>query len=133
MIVDASVLVAVITPTDAFHALAREWLDRTGDAERVRAPAVAIAEVAGAVARLTGSRSAAVTAITRFTSGNALRLISTNAAFCLRAANIAAEHQIRGCDSMYVALAAQLGETLFTFDREQLERGRAVVRVEQPS
>jgi predicted nucleic acid-binding protein len=49
-----------------------------------------------------------------------------------RAAAIAADHQIRSCDAIYVALAQQLGTELVTLDQQQLERGVAVVTTRIP-
>jgi predicted nucleic acid-binding protein len=49
-----------------------------------------------------------------------------------RAAGIAVEHGIRGCDAVYVALAEQFGDVLVTLDRQQLERGAAVAPVREP-
>jgi predicted nucleic acid-binding protein len=49
-----------------------------------------------------------------------------------RAAEIAAEYKIRGCDAIYVALAEQLGEELVTLDNEQLTRSTAVISARRP-
>jgi predicted nucleic acid-binding protein len=49
-----------------------------------------------------------------------------------QAASVAAEHRIRGCDAVYIALADQLDDVLVTLDRQQLERGAAVVAVREP-
>ncbi len=48
------------------------------------------------------------------------------------AAVIAADHRIRGCDVIDVALASRLGDSLVTLDWQQLERAAAVVTVQQP-
>jgi len=39
-----------------------------------------------------------------------------------RAAAPAADHRIRGCDAVYVALAQEHGATLITLDHQQRER-----------
>jgi predicted nucleic acid-binding protein len=49
-----------------------------------------------------------------------------------QAARMAAEHRIRGCDAVYVSLADQLSDTLVTLDRQQLERGAALVNARTP-
>jgi hypothetical protein len=49
-----------------------------------------------------------------------------------QAALIAAEHRVRGCDAVFVALADQLSEALVMLGRQQLERGVAVVTVRAP-
>jgi predicted nucleic acid-binding protein len=61
-----------------------------------------------------------------------IELIPVTLAMAEQAALIAAEHRIRGCDAVYVALADQLSDTLVTLDRQQLERGAALVTVRAP-
>jgi predicted nucleic acid-binding protein len=61
-----------------------------------------------------------------------IELIPVTLPIAERAARIAGEHRIRGCDAVYVALAEQLSEALVTLDRQQLERGAAVVAVRAP-
>jgi predicted nucleic acid-binding protein len=39
---------------------------------------------------------------------------------------------IRGCDAIYVALAEDLGTELVTLDRQQRERGSAIVPTREP-
>jgi predicted nucleic acid-binding protein len=45
---------------------------------------------------------------------------------------IAVDHQIRGCDAIYVALADQMKDELVTLDKQQFERGSAVVKTREP-
>jgi predicted nucleic acid-binding protein len=59
-------------------------------------------------------------------------LIPVTEALAVRAAEIAASERIRGCDSIYVALAAQFEMDLVTFDGQQLERGAAIVVTRTP-
>jgi predicted nucleic acid-binding protein len=61
-----------------------------------------------------------------------IELVPVSMALAERAAWISSEHRIRGCDAVYVALANQSNETLVTLDRQQLERGAAVVTVHTP-
>jgi predicted nucleic acid-binding protein len=61
-----------------------------------------------------------------------IQLIPVTLALAERAALIAAEHRIRGCDAVYVVLAEQLSDALVTLDPQQLERGAAVVTVRAP-
>ena len=49
-----------------------------------------------------------------------------------RAASIAAEYQVRGCDAIYLALAEQMDDYLVTLDRQQLERGAEVAAAFKP-
>jgi predicted nucleic acid-binding protein len=61
-----------------------------------------------------------------------IELVPISSALAERAATIAADHQVRGCDAIYLALAEQLGDTLVTLDQQQLERGAAVVATRNP-
>lgn len=49
-----------------------------------------------------------------------------------RAAGVAAATGVRGADAVYLELAAQRREPLVTWDRQQLQRGAAVARVQTP-
>ena len=134
VILDASVAVAFVHAEDFFHEVARTWLRREVRlGTPVVLPSILLAELASAIRRATGRQDLALDAVARVRSLRTTILVPTTLDLCEQAADIAASHQIRGCDAIYVALAAQLGETLFTFDREQLERGGAVARVERPA
>ena len=63
---------------------------------------------------------------------NVVELVPVTVAVAKRAAAIAADHRLRGCDAVYVALAEQSGDHLVTLDQQQLERGTAVVTVCKP-
>ena len=49
-----------------------------------------------------------------------------------QAAAIAAIHPIRGCDTIYIALTQQSAERVVTLDRQQLERGAAILETCEP-
>jgi predicted nucleic acid-binding protein len=49
------------------------------------------------------------------------------------AARLAAELRVRGADSVYIALARELGLPLVTWDVEQLQRAGPVVESYNPS
>ena len=49
-----------------------------------------------------------------------------------RAATIAAEHQVRGADALYFAVAETLGDRLVTLNPRQLQRGNSVVETVRP-
>ena len=72
-------------------------------------------------------------AIRDFVQLDEVELFSVTEALARSAAAFAASLKIKGCDSIYVALAAELDDVLVTFDREQLTRAGGVIRVLQPS
>ncbi|HMO55090.1 MAG TPA: hypothetical protein PJ994_11340, partial [Tepidiformaceae bacterium] len=49
-----------------------------------------------------------------------------------RAATLAAEHQLRGTDALYFAVAETLGDRLVTLNPRQLQRGGTVVETARP-
>ena len=49
-----------------------------------------------------------------------------------RAATLAAEHQLRGTDAVYFAVAETLGDRLVTLNPRQLQRGSSVVETVRP-
>ena len=49
-----------------------------------------------------------------------------------QAADVAAQHRLRGADAVYVAVALRFGSTLVTLDREQHDRAAAVLHTRYP-
>ncbi len=133
-VVDASVLGSAAIRTDVNRAAARQWLATALLANvPVFAPALAISELASAVRRATGRPELAAAAVRGFGRRRSVRYIEDSRELCERAAVIAAEQNIRGCDAIYVALAQQLAEPLVTFDGDQAKRARALVEVIVPA
>lgn len=133
-IVDASVHIADIRPSEPGHREARAFLDYVRqNGEEVYSPIVALAEVAAGIARGTGRPDLArrFTFLLRCIPGFAF--VPVGEELGELAAEIAAVHQIRGCDAVYVALAQQLGAPLVTLDGEQRERAPAIVVAQAPS
>lgn len=128
-ILDASVWVARLIPQDEFHLLTKEWMSaqRALDGQFV-SPSLLLAEVAGAVSRCTVA-SLAHRAIQELQRLPGLRLVEMNDALIEEAAGLAADLGLRGADSVYVALAKQLGVPLLTFDVDQKERAKTTVEI----
>ena len=132
-IIDASVAVALVNADEKEHGRCWSWFEgaRRVD-EPVSAPVILLAEVAAALSRGMGDRSLAHRVAQRWARLDLIELVPVTMALAERAAAIAAEHRIRGCDAVYVALADSSGEPLITLDRQQLERGAAVATVQRP-
>lgn len=128
MIVDASVWVARFLPGDMNHACAAACIThalRLG--ERLIIPLLAWAEVAGAIARRSGSTEAAQGALALLQQRRWIDAVAIDGTVGRQAALLAAEHMLRGADAVYVALAAVRGQPLVTLDQEMIERGPAAV------
>jgi predicted nucleic acid-binding protein len=132
-VIDASVTVALVNAHEKEHASSWAWLEQARAAgESIHAPVILLAEVAAALSRGVGDPALAHRVVQQLARSELFELIPVTLARAERAATVAADHQIRGCDAVYIALADQLDEPLVTLDRQQLERGAAVVPVRRP-
>ena len=133
-IVDASVWVSLCHGGDRHHEKSKRWLEaRLLDGERLCAPTLLSVEVAAAIRRLTGDEGHAQAAASTLEELESIDLFALDSDRSRRAAAIASSTGVRGADAVYLELAAQRGDVLVTWDRQQLERGRAVARVETPT
>jgi predicted nucleic acid-binding protein len=62
-----------------------------------------------------------------------MTLLPVDRQLAQRAAELAAVHQLRGADAVYVAVAAEYGATLITWDTEQLTRAATATQLETPT
>ena len=129
---DASVGVSRFVLNDGHHEPSYSWLEDTViRGELIVAPALFLAEVAGAISRRTGRPELAAQAVDLLEQLPNSRLVAIDPHLARHAALLAGEHRLRGSDSFYVALQ-QLGFSLVTWDREQAERGSAATPVITP-
>ena len=133
-VIDASVHVADARPRELHHAKARELLARiAAEGQVVCLPMIVMAEVAAAISRGTGRpilarrMTAALLRVPHF------QFVPVDDALGRLAAQVAADHQIRGSDAVYVALAQQKGATLITLDRQQRERVPPTITARTPA
>jgi predicted nucleic acid-binding protein len=132
-VIDASVYVALVNAHERDHASSWAWFEqaKAGD-ESVVAPVLLLAEVAAALSRGMGDPTLAHRVVQQLARSEAIELIPITMVMAEQAAQTAAQRRIRGCDAVYIALAVQLNDTLVTLDRQQLERGAALVTVRAP-
>jgi predicted nucleic acid-binding protein len=132
-VVDASVWVAWLNEKDVHHAEAVRFLQECEDAgETLRAPALVLPEILGALSRR-GASSAFQADVLALFDGPSPVLHEVSRELALEAARLAGTFKLRGCDAIYVALAKSLGERLLTFDAEQGERGLSALQTAVPS
>ena len=132
-VIDASVYIALINAREPDHVRSWTWFERAkASKDPVRAPVLLLAEVAAALSRGMGDPALAHRVVRQLKQSRAVELVPVGVALAERAARIAAEHRIRGCDAVYVALAEELGECLITLDEQQRERGAAAVLTCRP-
>jgi len=132
-VIDASVYITLVNAHEREHSTSWVWFEQARAAnESVVAPVILLAEVAAALSRGVGDPTLAHRVVQQLARSEVIELIPVTLTMAEQAAEIAAEHRIRGCDAIYVALADQLRDTLVTLDRQQLERGAALVTVRAP-
>lgn len=132
-VIDASVYIALINTHEREHASSWAWFEQAKAAgERIAAPVVLLAEVAAALSRGVGDAALAHRVVEQLGHSGAVDLQPVTRAMAERAAAIAADYRISGCDALYVASADQLDDCLITLDRQQLERAAAVVVAREP-
>ena len=133
-VVDASVWVSRFVASDAYHADSRRWLgERVANGDLIAVPAVALAEIAGAVARRTGRSELGLRAMSLVRRLPIVRLVSVDMELAVLGAEAAAELGLRGADALYVALARRLNAPLVTWDQEQRVRSQATIAVLAPA
>lgn len=132
-VIDASVYVALINANESHHANSWAWFQQAQSArELLSAPVILLAEIAAALGRGMNNPSLAHRVIQQLLHSKVVDLVPISPMLAERAAALAADHQIRGCDAVYVALAEQLSDYLITLDQQQLEHGSAVVTTRKP-
>ena len=102
------------------------------DAIPVSSPTLALVEVAGALARRTGSQPLAESAIRYLKGQSWLTLLPLSIVFSETAARVAITCSLRGADAVYVALARQESACLITIDDEMLKRSVPAVLAMMP-
>ena len=122
-IIDASVAIALLNAHEKDHASTWAWLESLQSAgESLAGPSILLAEVAAALSRGLGDPALAHRAVEELRGSGLIELVPVTLSMAERAATLAADHQIRGCDAVYVALAQVRGVQLITLDHRQRER-----------
>ncbi len=132
-VIDASVYIALINAHESEHSNSWAWFEQAKTTREILiAPVILLAEVSAALSRGVGDPALAHQVVHQLLHSKVIELSPVTATLAKRAAIIAADHRIRGCDAIYVALAEQLGDYLVTLDQQQLKRGAAVITIRKP-
>jgi len=132
-VIDASIYIALINANESNHANSWAWFQQAQSAqELLSAPVILLAEIASALSRGLANPALAHQVVQQLLQSKVINLVPVTQALTERAAAIAADYQIRGCDAIYVALAEQLADRLITLDQQQLERGALIVTTRKP-
>jgi predicted nucleic acid-binding protein len=133
-VVDASVQVALLRDLDPHRPAVRAWYRQAiADQEPLCAPAILLAELGAALGRGLVDAALARRAVQALLDDGIVTMVPVDADVAARAADLAAERGLRGCDAVYVAVAAQRGEPLVTLDRRQAAGASGEVSVVMPT
>ena len=133
MVIDVSVWVGYFLPQDKHHAATVSWLEAlTKAGEALSVPTLLFPELAGAIARRSGSSELGIEAARQVLGWPLMELVPQDEALITLATQLAAELPVRGADSIYIAAAKLLGRSLITWDEEQLSRGSRIVATHLP-
>lgn len=133
VVVDASVLLATILTHEPHHAASKAWLDAlVTSGAYCSVPAILLSEVAAPLSRAYNQPELAKKVVQQLTAAPFIKLVPISLPLASRAAVIAAEYQLRGCDAVYVALAETLDEELITLDKQQIERAQTIISARHP-
>ena len=128
VVVDASVFVSAVQTVETNHQVSTEFLARLRDStEAAYCPALVLPESVGAVVRVNKDPDAALALGLVIESFPRLQIIPLDLALARYACDVAANHRLRGTDSVYVAVAGSSHSVLVTWDFEMLQRGGQVV------
>lgn len=131
---DANVFNRNADERDPDYAMCHALLEQLhASQQRIIAPAILLAEIAGPLSRFYRDSLRARLYATYVAALTNLTLVTIDAAFAQEAAEIAADYALRGMDAIYVAVARQHGCTLVTFDEEVRRRAGSVVPVVHPA
>jgi predicted nucleic acid-binding protein len=134
IVVDASVWVSHLVAQDIHHTISRQWLTaRIREGEVIVAPAILLAEVAGAIARRSGDSTLGHKALDHILSTPDLRLVDLDQTLSVTAAEIAFTYKVRGADAFYIAVAWQLDVPLLSWDQQQIQRASELVLARTPA
>ena len=92
-----------------------------------------LVETVAAVARMTGNTALAQREIGVIRRFPGMKLVGLTLSRARLAARLTAVHRLRGADAVYLAVAAEYGTTLITWDAEMLVRGAGVVTTMTPT
>ena len=131
--IDSSVLISLFNGQDRLHEQTTAWFrESVADGEPLRAPVTALPEISAAIAAGTGDKQLARDVEAHVRHSPLFEFLPVALPLAERAASLAAEHQLRGSDAIYFAVAETLGDRLVTLNPRQLQKGGTVVETVRP-
>ncbi len=126
-VLDASVFIAAISPTERHHDRARRLFDRHPDTEPFLVPELFRVEVIAGLSRR-GEPVDLLETVDAVIRGPRFHARPLDAELLERAVHVARAARLRAYDAVYVALALMWNEPLVTLDGEVVERSGAAFK-----
>jgi predicted nucleic acid-binding protein len=132
--VDASVFLSAFNPREPAHDESQRLLDRMQeDAKPMVVPTLLLPEVAAAIGRGHGDPALAGQFAMALKQLPHLLWVPLDSVLADQAADLAAQHRLRGSDAVYAAVSGRFGSTLVTLDKQQHERVAGAVATRTPT
>lgn len=132
--VDASIFISAFNPREPGYAESQALLKRMQDtAKPIAVPTLLLPEVAAAIGRGQGDPALARRFAAALKQLPHVIWVPLDSVLADHAADLAAQHRLRGSDAVYAAVAARFGSTLVTLDKQQRERVSGVVVTRTPT
>ena len=132
--VDASVFLNAFNPGEVGHAASNRFLSwLQTQAIPTIAPTLLLPEVSAAIRRGRQDANLARAFANTLSRLPHLILVPLDSTLAQQAAEVAAQHRLRGSDAVYAAVALRFGSPLVTLDREQRERIANVLVTSTPA
>ncbi|GAB4400876.1 MAG: hypothetical protein Kow00123_09490 [Anaerolineales bacterium] len=132
--VDASVFLSAFNPREPGHAESQRLLKRMqDDAKPIVVPTLLLPEIAAAIGRGQGDPALARRFARALKQLPHVIWVPLDPVLADQAADLAAQHRLRGSDAVYAAVSARFGSTLVTLDEQQRERLSGVVAARTPA
>jgi len=132
VVIDASVWVSYFVPSDPHHQESYNWIaERLEEGNPLAMPSLALAEVGGAISRISGDPRTGRAAMRWLLARPTLEVVSGEDVE-EAAAFLACDLLMRGADAQYTLVAHRLSLPLISWDEQQLARSAEVVPVGRP-
>ena len=132
--VDASVFVNAVNPREAGYGDSHRILELMQEnAVPIIVPTLVLPEVAAAISRGHGDPTLAHRFVSVLSEIPHLILVPMDTPLARRAADLAAQHRLRGGDAVYAAVALRFGSVLVTLDEQLRERAAQAVPTRSPA
>lgn len=123
-VLDASVFLSAISPSERHHSAARVLFESHPDSSPYLVPELFRVEVIAALSRR-GESDELLDIVDALVRGPRFHGCPLDGVLLAEAARVAREARLRAYDAVYVALALLRGQPLYTLDREVRERSEA--------